>query len=128
MPKGSQPWGSGGQLVPVRPSRSFLQSYDLHLPCRVRVLCLGWASTAVWGRAGRIWRPSAQTHLNFHAFPRMQEVLKGQKARKDSSAIRCDPGCCFSGGDSPHKGPFVLSFPWPELHCSPQRRAQWGIV
>ena len=28
-----------------------------------------------------------------------------------------------------HKGPFVLSLPWPALHCPPPlRRAQWDIV
>lgn len=58
----------------------------------------------------------------------------GRKARQDSSAFRCDPGCCLSGGDSSHKGLLCPQLPLAGTalsslqkgtmgHCAEQKRA-----
>lgn len=92
------------------------------LPTVVWAPQLGWASTADWGELGKASTLSA-SRLVLPRDPRMWELLRGPEVRKDSAAIRCDPGRYFSGADSPHKGLFVLSFPWLGLHCCPQRKA-----
>lgn len=95
---------------------------------------LGWASTAVQGEQGESSTLSLSPPKLPWVLVWIRELLRGQKGRKDSAAIRCDPGCCFSGGNSPHKGPFVFSFPWPSAalfspekstmgHCAQQKGA-----
>lgn len=67
MPEGSQPWGSGRQLVLVHASRSFQQSYNLHLLSRVPALRLGWAYSAVWGEQGESGAPQPKpTRASVH--------------------------------------------------------------
>lgn len=41
-------------------------------------------------------------------------------ARRPALRSGGTPGAAFQVGTQ-HKGPFVLSFPWPALHCSPEK-------
>lgn len=111
------------QVLPQEPTTHTSPPYPLLSGCHVRM-----SPHSHLGRVGRVQGPQpkpARASLG----PRLDVgAAQGMEARKDGSAVRCDPGCCFSGGDSFHKGPFVLSFPWLGLHCSPLRRAQWDIV
>lgn len=92
---------------PITPVYAVSSSFNRNpYPCLSSLACArrGMGQQRHLGRAAKVCTTSPDYFW---------ELRRGWKERKDCSAIRCDPGCCHSGGDHPHKGPFVLSFPLP---------------
>lgn len=113
MPKGSRSWeqrDSYSWSTLPGPSR---RTRNTHLSSPASGSC-AWDGPAQL--FGRVQHPEPEPpRVSRHPLD-----AGGAQGTEALTAIRCDPGCRFSGGDMPHKGPFVLSFPSPSCIVLPR--------